>query len=344
MADNHRSGAAIFFSYAREDERQVRELYARMRQRGLAPWLDEENLVPARAWEPQIIQALNAARCVVIFFSNRMLEKRGYIRNEVAAAVEAARSRPPGYLIPVRLDDCTLPGDVADFTQVDARIGDGPGVLEGRIKSALDLFTDPRDGEVYRTRTIGACTWLADDFRYLVDRSYETTGLDPAISSPGRLYTWEAAVRACPHGWRLPSDGDWRRLALDAGGLRDMDDGYPHEGRQIGDASAAFRSLTAGGDSGFGVRLVGFRSSSGTLSRVGSIAVFWTSSVINVDVTTSSFIGRKIEAPWVYIFYTISPRPELRRDWSIPADFPEEFDLDPKNCAVSVRYVTDDAQ
>ena len=28
----------------------------------------------------------------------------------------------------------------------------------------------------------------------------------------GRLYTWEAAKRACPEGWRLPAEVEWQQL------------------------------------------------------------------------------------------------------------------------------------
>jgi uncharacterized protein (TIGR02145 family) len=33
----------------------------------------------------------------------------------------------------------------------------------------------------------------------------------------GRLYTWTAALTACPSGWRLPMDDDWRTLEMALG-------------------------------------------------------------------------------------------------------------------------------
>ena len=33
----------------------------------------------------------------------------------------------------------------------------------------------------------------------------------------GRLYAWEDAKKACPSGWRLPSEGDWNDLIEFAG-------------------------------------------------------------------------------------------------------------------------------
>ncbi|MCL2283366.1 MAG: hypothetical protein FWC26_08630, partial [Fibromonadales bacterium] len=33
-----------------------------------------------------------------------------------------------------------------------------------------------------------------------------------------RFYGWAAAMKACPAGWRLPSDGDWQTLVNFVGG------------------------------------------------------------------------------------------------------------------------------
>ena len=35
----------------------------------------------------------------------------------------------------------------------------------------------------------------------------------------GRLYTWEAAKKACPKGWHLPSDAEWKILMNKMGGI-----------------------------------------------------------------------------------------------------------------------------
>jgi len=34
----------------------------------------------------------------------------------------------------------------------------------------------------------------------------------------GRLYNWEEAMKACPSGWHLPSDAEWKALVSFAGG------------------------------------------------------------------------------------------------------------------------------
>lgn len=67
-------------------------------------------------------------------------------------------------------------------------------------------FTDPRDGQTYATVEIGNQTWFAQNLNYETSNSWTYID-DPANGDIyGRLYTWEAALNACPSGWHLPGD------------------------------------------------------------------------------------------------------------------------------------------
>ena len=86
-----------------------------------------------------------------------------------------------------------------------------------KIKNILgmDTFTDPRDGLVYKIEEIVGLTWMAENLKF------EAPGSWPYDNDPeevellyGRLYTWESALAACPEGWRLPTDEDWKDLAM----------------------------------------------------------------------------------------------------------------------------------
>lgn len=81
---------------------------------------------------------------------------------------------------------------------------------ENVINEGDEIFMDLRDGEIYPYRNIGGTDWMRHNLRY------EEAGLpfkDEIMDQFfGRLYSYEEAVEACPEGWRLPSDEDFRAM------------------------------------------------------------------------------------------------------------------------------------
>jgi uncharacterized protein (TIGR02145 family) len=79
-------------------------------------------------------------------------------------------------------------------------------------------FTDPRDGNVYRTVKIGNQVWMAENLRHNIEGRCCYDNDEANCQKYGRLYTWEAAKKACPAGWHLPTREEWQTLVDCIGG------------------------------------------------------------------------------------------------------------------------------
>jgi hypothetical protein len=76
-------------------------------------------------------------------------------------------------------------------------------------------FISCSDGENnYAVVTIGDQTWMAENLNYETSDSWGFFNNGSNCDVYGRLYTWDAAMSACPSGWHLPSDNEWKTLEM----------------------------------------------------------------------------------------------------------------------------------
>ena len=132
----------------------------------------------------------------------------------------------------------------------------------------IGLITDSRDGQTYKTVTIGSQTWMAQNLNYETENSY-CYGDDPAnCSEYGRLYTWAAAMESCPTGWHLPTLDEFQVLIDAVGGkniagkMLKATNGWVKDGN--GTDAFLFSALPAG-----------FAIGRGKYEREGEFAEFW---------------------------------------------------------------------
>lgn len=130
-------------------------------------------------------------------------------------------------------------------------------------------LVDSRDGQRYRTVIIGHQVWMAENLNYQMTNSYCYDYNSVNCLVYGRLYTWEDAVKACPAGWHLPDNAEWKTLSTGMGG-------------QLA-AGRVLKSLTGWrnngtDDVGFSALPAGRRYSGGWFDKAGEETIFWSNS------------------------------------------------------------------
>ena len=78
------------------------------------------------------------------------------------------------------------------------------------------LMFDSRDSQYYKTTVIDGKTWMSENMNYEVNDGQDSYCYDndpDYCNYYGRLYTWDAAEKICPEGWRLPSKDELESLA-----------------------------------------------------------------------------------------------------------------------------------
>jgi len=134
-------------------------------------------------------------------------------------------------------------------------------------------------GNNYAVVIIGTQTWMAENMNYETENSW-CQGDDPAnCEIYGRLYTWNAALTACPDGWHLSSDDEWKILEMylgmsqieaDKTGLRGTD-----EGKKLKSTSGWYSNGNGTDAVGFMALPGGYRGSDGTYFGLGKNGMWW---------------------------------------------------------------------
>lgn len=128
-------------------------------------------------------------------------------------------------------------------------------------------FTDARDSQEYKTVTIDIQleggvsvmrTWMAENLNYEVPDSFCYKNEPAYCEAYGRLYTFKAALDACPDGWHVPTISEWNLLFRTYGGI--------HE---------AGIALQKGGKSGIELLPGGFGDPGSVFKNIGISGNYW---------------------------------------------------------------------
>ncbi|SMG42568.1 fibrobacter succinogenes major paralogous domain-containing protein [Fibrobacter sp. UWB13] len=145
-------------------------------------------------------------------------------------------------------------------------------------KAKKNEIKDARDKQKYRTVVIDGRKWMADNLNYSMPGSTCYREDEDNCMVYGRLYTWEAAQKACPAGFHLPTNEEFESLWKAAGG--DFNAGY------LIKANYGWSGETNGNDTlKFSAMPAGNMFDDGTYGNENKFAFFWSSSTEGGDAS-----------------------------------------------------------
>ncbi|MGB0653581.1 MAG: toll/interleukin-1 receptor domain-containing protein [Thermoplasmatota archaeon] len=135
----------VFICHAREDARAASEVYSWMRESGCDPWLDKHDLLPGQTWEQEIERIIPKMHAFVALLSQKSVTKSGFVQKEVRLALDVMERQPPGkiFLIPVRLEDVSIPARIQPFHAVDWHDFEG----RTQLRASLQIIADNIENE-----------------------------------------------------------------------------------------------------------------------------------------------------------------------------------------------------
>ena len=162
------------------------------------------------------------------------------------------------------------------------------------VDEIVGSMMDSRDGQTYKTVTIGTQTWMAQNLNYKTANSFCYESSAENCEKYGRLYLWSAAMDSvgawntngkdcgdltrcsptdpvrgvCPEGWHLPSNTEWETMLIAVGGVSTA-------GKVLKSTSGWNGNGTD--DFGFSALSAGYRFVRGDYDLEGSKTYFWSS-------------------------------------------------------------------
>jgi uncharacterized protein (TIGR02145 family) len=163
------------------------------------------------------------------------------------------------------------------------------------------LETDPRDGQTYKTIMIRNQKWMTANLNFAAAGSEYYLHDSSTWHNYGRLYSWRAALDACPDGWKLPGDSQWKDLEKTLGmsqeeANRTGDFRGTTEGNKLKEAGTAHWLVSSGNTDESGLAMLPGGVAGNYFSDyhdAGTKGWFWT--VTSVGRTSSAF-ARMLDA------------------------------------------------
>lgn len=145
------------------------------------------------------------------------------------------------------------------------------------VNKDTGFFTDARDNQIYKWVKIGTQVWMAGNLNYVTPKGFSCYNYDTAFCKTyGKLFEWNSAPKACPSGWHLPTNAEWKVLS------DFLDDQAGEKLKEFGTKHWNGPDAVVRGDSGFNALPAGYKGVDQNgrpfHAGLGYFAYFWSSS------------------------------------------------------------------
>jgi len=172
------------------------------------------------------------------------------------------------------------------------KIVDSP--VESKTYDVEIIECKDEDGKNYPVVQIGDQWWMAENLAYGISGgSWAYNNDESNVATSGRLYAWEVAKTACPNGWHLPGDDEWKQMetaiGLNQNEINDTGWRGTDEGTKLKTNSGWGNNKNGSDDFGFSGFPGGYHYG-GNFNSMGYYGYWWSSS----EFTTSSVWFRQL--------------------------------------------------
>lgn len=188
-------------------------------------------------------------------------------------------------------------------------------------------FIDGRDSKIYNWVKIDTQVWMAENLAYLPSVSPSNSGSNTTpyyyvvgyeggnvvfakqtsnYQTYGVLYNWPAAQTACPEGWHLPSDEEWKTLEIYLGmSLSAVNEYYFRTSGDVGDKLKESGishwnspNSTANNSSGFTALPGGYQNMATGFGHFRTYAHFWSSWTFDASNAWNRALNKDNASVW----------------------------------------------
>lgn len=141
----------VFISYAREDMDFAIMLVAALQRQGFTVWWDQ-HIRGGRKWRDELEHRLKQAGCIIVIWSEHSADS-DWVLAEATVGLDSRK------LVPVLIDDCTLPSELAELQMIDLSIWRG-GTGFNNFRELVGLIHN----EINNTSNLDDLAVLLDDY------------------------------------------------------------------------------------------------------------------------------------------------------------------------------------